>query len=411
MRRAACIGIGVLLVAGGAFGWVSAHRDPVLAVAAPVVPATVPLVFPHDPIFGTVPPPKRSPSVEPPRPLEEAREAIATLYYRHVSPELLARATIPEILGGLDDPFTQYLSPGELGSLEAALTSRYFGVGLTVSPAEEGLLVTGSLRGPAHHAGIKPGDVIVRVDGERAARLGFEHAISLIPGEAGTVVRLTVRRPGERNPIDFAVTRGEFQVDVVSARMLDPEGDAIGVIRLTSFSEEATGRVREEAERLLAAGAKGLVLDLRGNPGGLLTEAVRVASLFVANGIICSTESVNQASRVFRVTGFPIETAIPVAVLVDGGTASAAEIVAVALRDNGRATIVGARTYGKTTVQTLLTLSNGSALRLTTATYLTPNGRTIRETGLKPKIVAVDDPATRADEALRAARAFLVEHD
>lgn len=183
----------------------------------------------------------------------------------------------------------------------------------------------------------------------------------------------------------------------------------MGHIRLLAFSEDAAARVADAIDRLVAGGVEAIVLDLRGDPGGYLQQAIRVASLFLEHGTICSTSGVNQETRVFTVSGAAIETQRPLAVLVDGSTASAAEIVAAALRDNKRAVIVGRRTYGKATVQSIVALSNGGALKLTTATYLTPAGRAIGGRGIKPRVKATDDPRTTLDEALATAERVLLE--
>jgi len=278
-----------------------------------------------------------------------------------------------------------------------------------VSPAENGLMVTSSLKGPARQAGIRAGDVIVRIDGRQAALLGFDRAISLIPGEAGTTVVLTVRRPGEPEAIHVPIVREPVSLPVIRSRLVTVKERRLGYIRLLAFSEGAADRISLVTGRFVEAGAEGLILDLRGNPGGLLAQAIRVTSLYIESGVICSTEGVNQEARVFTAGGDPLETELPVVVLVDDGTASAAEIVAAALRDNKRAVLVGGRTYGKATVQSIFPLSNGAALRLTTANYLTPAGKSIGGRGIKPKVKALDDPRTRIDEALAAAKRTLLK--
>lgn len=405
MRRAVAI-CGALLVAGAAAGWLAADRD---RTVAPAPAFTLPAIWHQGPIrsYGPVPPPL--PPQQPPLALDQVRDALATAYYRHVSPLLLARPTIPLILQGLDDPYTEYLTPREYEILEERLTRKYFGVGLTVSPAEDGLIVTSSLKGPARQAGIRRGDVIVSINGQPAAALGFDQAVSLISGEAGTVVNLTVRRPGEDRAIEFQIVREPVALPVVKSRIRTVLERRIGYIRLLGFSEGAAERVALATKGLVAAEAEGLVLDLRGNPGGLLAQAIRVASLYLESGVVCSTEGVNQEQRVYTVGGHPLETELPLVVLVDDGTASAAEIVAAALRDNERAAVVGVRTYGKATVQSIFPLSNGAALRLTTSSYLTPAGRSIGGTGIKPKKRAIDDPRTRPDEALIAAEKVLLK--
>jgi carboxyl-terminal processing protease len=405
MRRAVAI-CGVLLVAGAAAGWLAVNRDVSVAVAPAV---TLPSTWHQGPIrsYGSIPAPLLPAS--PPAALDQVREALATAYYRHVSPRLLVRPTISSILEELGDPHTEYLSPASYAALQDRLSRQYHGVGLTVSPAEDGLIVTSSLQGPAREAGIKPGDVIVSIDGRQAAALEFDRAVSMIGGEAGTIVSLTVRRPGEKGPLEFQLVRERVTQVVVESRVIPTSGRNIGYIRLLSFAENADEHVRSATAELVAAGADALVLDLRGNPGGLLAQAIQVASVYLESGIVCSTEGVNQEARVYTVGGDPVETELPLAVLVDDGTASAAEIAAAALRDNKRAVIVGAKTYGKATVQSFFPLSNGAALRLTTAAYLTPSGKSIGGRGIKPKVKAVDNPRTRRDGALLAAERFLLQ--
>jgi carboxyl-terminal processing protease len=405
MRRAVAI-CGVLLVAGAAAGWLAVNRDrPV--TAAPAV--TLPPTWHQGPIRSYGPIPAPSPPARAPGALEQVREALATAYYRHVSPRLLVRPTISSILDGLADPQTEYLSPASYAALQDRLSRQYHGVGLTVSPAEDGLIVTSSLAGPAREAGIRPGDVIISIDGRQAAALEFDRAVSLIGGEAGSMVSLTVRRPGEDGPLEFQLVRERLAHGVVESRTIATSGRKIGYIRLLAFSENADEHVRDATADLVAGGADALVLDLRGNPGGLLAQAIQVASVYLDSGIVCSTESVNQEARVYTVGGDPVETELPLAVLVDDGTASAAEIAAAALRDNKRAVIVGSQTYGKATVQSFFPLSNGAALRLTTAAYRTPAGKSIGGRGIKPKVKAVDNPRTRKDEALLAAETFLLQ--
>jgi len=215
-------------------------------------------------------------------------------------------------------------------------------------------------------------------------------------------VHLTIRRPGKRRPIEFTVVRHEIDVPVVRSRLISAGGRRIGYIRVLSFREDVAARVAAATHGLARRGAEGLILDLRGDPGGLLSQAVQMTSVFVQRGMVCSTSGLHRA-RSYFVSGDAVDTRRPLAVLVDGATASAAEIVAAALADNGRASVVGQRTYGKAAVQTVVPLSNGGALKLTTATYLTPSGASIRETGIRPDIRAVDDPLTHPDEAIAAA--------
>lgn len=411
MRKAAAIACGVLLVLGTAasVAWLASAREPgERAAEAPPAPPDPPLPDRY-PLHGQAPhvqlPP---PPAIPPLLVTEVRAALQDSYYRPVSESVLAEPTVERILETLADPHTEYLSPIRYGELRDGLAQAYFGVGLTVGPGDGGLIVTSSLEGPAREAGIRPGDLIIKIDGRPAAKLPFERSAALITGEKGTVVELTVHRPGERKPMRFTVVRQEVPFPVVRMRMVRQDGHRIGYVRVLSFREDVAGRVAVAVERLGKRDAEALILDLRGDPGGLLSQAVEVASVFLAEGKVVSTVSAH-GLRTYHVTGVAVDTERPLAVLVDRATASAAEIAAAALVDNERAILVGRRTYGKATVQTLIDLSNGGALKLTTATYLTPAGTEIADRGIPPSVRVADDPSTRRDEAVIAAALALVE--
>lgn len=401
MRRAGAIACGALLLAGTLTGWSAVHRE------NQAVPAISPPALP-DPgaLHGLVrlPPP---PPLPPPL-LGEVQDALSTSYYRFVPSDVLSQPSVELMLAALDDPYTEYLDPVEYGVLREELSRSYFGVGLTVGPGEGGLIVTSSLVGPAREAGIRAGDIIVSIDEQPATNLPFERSASLIKGEKGTVVHLIVRRPGHKRPIQFTVVRTEIAVPSVRSRAIKTHGERLGYIRVLSFREDVAVRVAAATRKLDRAGVAGFILDLRGDPGGLLSQAVQVTSVFLKSGIVLSTSSLH-TTRSYYVSGGAVETKRPLVVLVDRGTASAAEIVAAALADSGRAVLVGRRTYGKATVQTLVDLSNGGALKLTTATYLTPSGASIRETGIRPQVKAADDPLTRPDEAVVVAEEVLLE--
>jgi carboxyl-terminal processing protease len=401
MKRAAAFACAVLLVAGASTGaWFAVHRE------APALPSVSTPAMPDPGApqgLGELPP---EPATMPL--LEEVRDTILASYYRFVPDSVLSQPSVKLILDGLGDPHSEYLSPLEYERLKDDLSRSYFGVGLVVGPGDGGLIVTSSLDGPARKAGIRPGDVIISVDGQRTAEFSFERSASLIKGEKDTIVQLTVRRPGHRRPMHFVVARSEVDQPSVRSRVLKTRGLRLGYIRVLSFPEDVAVRVAAATRKLARADVEGLVLDLRGDPGGLLSQAIQVTSLFLKNGMVCSTSSLHKV-RSYFVSGGAIETKWPIAVLVDHGTASAAEIVAAALSDNERAVLVGKKTYGKATVQTLFGLSNGGALKLTTATYLTPSGTSIRETGIRPQVGAADDPLTPRDEALVKAERALVK--
>lgn len=339
-------------------------------------------------------------------PIVEVREELAENYYRELEPEVLSRKTIPELLEALGDPNTEYLSAAQYTSLKNRTARSYSGVGLTVEPSRAGLVVTSALRGPARQAGVRPGDTIVRIEGRPAGRLTFDQSVNLIKGEKGTVVHLTVRRENGRR-VSFTVVRSDVAVPSLSSRLVRFSGAKIGYVKLLSFPDSSADRVNEATHALVERGAKGVILDLRDNPGGLLTEAVRTTSVFLEKGVVCTVSGLHQEETVYEVNGGAQFPRLPVTVLVNGGSASAAEIVAAALADNERAVIVGQRTYGKASVQSIRPLSAGRALKLTTATYLTPLGADLAGHGIRPAVKVDNDPLTRRDEMIRAAERVL----
>ncbi|MEO8289745.1 MAG: S41 family peptidase [Gaiellaceae bacterium] len=343
-----------------------------------------------------------------PTPLEEVRKELAANYYRQLGAEVLARENIPELLEALGDPNTEYLSAAEYTSLKNRTARSYSGVGLTVEPSRAGLVVTSALRGPARRAGVKPGDIIVRIEGHPAGKLTFDQSLNLIKGEKGTVVHLTVRRKRE-GKINFTVARSDVAIPSLTARLVRFGGQKIAYLRLLSFPDSSAVRLHDAVEKLVARGAKGLVLDLRNNPGGLLTQAVRTVSIFLEEGMVCTVSGLHQDETVYEASGGADFPKLPMAVLVNGGSASAAEIVAAALAENGRAVLVGKRTYGKASVQSIRPLSGGRALKLTTATYLTPFGTDLAGEGIRPSVKIDDDPLTRLDEVVRAAERALLK--
>jgi carboxyl-terminal processing protease len=387
MRRGAGYLLALVLVAGAfALGFFLTQTESGASQSAPPVQADRPL-----------------------RLIDEVRAELTSSYYRWIEPAVLERPTVDGILAGLDDPHTDLLTTAEYESLQEHTQGTYPGIGLTVGPARKGLVVTSVAEGPAAEAGIRKDDLITRVDGEPVGKLPFESALALIKGHPGTVVGLTVKRPKKRQPLDFAVVRREIEVPPLSARLITTKKDKLAYIRIFSFSAGAADQIEEATVDLVARGATGAVVDLRDNPGGLLSEAVDVASVFIEDGIVVRTDGLHEEVHEYRVTGTSTQPGLPLVVLVNGGSASAAEIVAGALVDHDRATLVGQRTFGKASVQTIAPLQGGGALKLTTAKYLTPAGADITGLGLEPSVVAADDPTTPTDEGLRIARRTLVE--
>lgn len=343
----------------------------------------------------------------PPSLLDQVREELVSGYYRPVDSAVLAQPTVAEMLAALDDPHTDYLSPREYQKLRDRVAQSYSGVGLRVGRAKEGLRVTSAPAGPARAAGIRRGDVIVSVNGRATSDLPFRRSLALIKGKSRTSVRLTVERP-DVGIMEFTVVRREIQLPALRSRLLSTRGTRVGHVRLLSFRGNTAERLERRVRTLVAEGAKGIVLDLRGNPGGLLDQAVAATSLFVEEGIVCTTAGREKRGDVYRAVGEATYERLPLVVVVDRGTASAAEVLAAALRDHRRAVVVGERTYGKASVQSVRELSNGGALKITTATYRTPTGRDLEHRGVHPRIVARDDGRTRADEALAVAKAALL---
>jgi carboxyl-terminal processing protease len=257
---------------------------------------------------------------------------------------------------------------------------------------------------PAQQAGLAPGDVLLAVDGRPVSAQSLQDVVSRVRGPRGTTVVLTLQREGLADPFDVGVTRGEIRTESVRARLID-DGH-VAYVRVSTFAEPTGQQLRQHLKTLLEADPAGIVLDLRGNPGGRLAAAVEVASQFLREGVVLyqQRDPAGDDQRPYRASGNPVAPDTPLVVLVDHGSASASEIVAAALRDNNRAILIGERTFGKGTVQELHNLSDDSQIRVTIAQWLTPARRAIQGEGVVPD-VAVEraDPATGRDAALETA--------
>jgi carboxyl-terminal processing protease len=340
--------------------------------------------------------------------IEEVRQALASSYYRPVGRDVLEKPTITGLLRELGDPNTDFLTAVEYDSLKSRTARSYSGVGLTVEPSRAGLVVTSALNGPAREAGVRRGDIIVRIEGRPAGKLTFDQALNLIKGEKGTVVHMTLRRPNHGR-LRVTVIRQEITLSSLRVRLVRFRGAKLGYLRLVSFPDATAERLAQATASLVRRGAQGVVLDLRDNPGGLLTQAVRSVSIFLDEGVVCTVSGLHQDEMTYEVSGGATYPKLPLVLAVNRGSASAAEIVAAALQDHERALVVGRRTYGKASVQSIRPLSNGTALKLTTAMYRTPAGRDLTGQGIRPKVRVADDPLTDIDEVLRAAELALLE--
>jgi carboxyl-terminal processing protease len=336
--------------------------------------------------------------------IAEATEAIEDSYYRSVGEQELGNASLQGMVRELrkrhGDRFSEYFSPESLESFNQQIEGRFSGIGLSVIGVEKGLRVAQVFpRSPAVRAGIEPGDTVVSVEGESIAGQSSTEATKKIKGPEGTEVTIGVRDGRSGKVRELTLTRAEVTLPNVSSRIEKIDGRKLGYVRLLSFSEDAHGQLGRAVEKVQGEGAKGILLDLRHNPGGLLGEAVRSASLFLPEGeVVVTTESRSQGESVHE-TGDGRVTSLPVVVLIDRSTASAAEILAAALADNGDAEVVGARSFGKGVFQEEQPLSNGGALKLTVGEYFTPDGTNLAESrGIHPDVKVRDDGATKADE-------------
>jgi carboxyl-terminal processing protease len=339
---------------------------------------------------------------------DEVLDILEQRYYRDVDPARLKRTSVDALVRSLDDPYTQYLDRSQLTDLRNANDGLYYGVGLQVAVHGERVIVTGAFPGsPAARAGIRGGELLVSVDG-RLVRGDVDAAVGRIKGPVGTTVKLGIRGPGRRRDRVLSLERAKIQVPPVVSRALSRDGRRIGYVRLIQFTRGAGTDLRAAVDRLVRGGAGALVLDLRGDPGGLVDEAVGAASVFLPKGApVVTTEGAHEQRKTLRARGGETAGSMPLVLLVDRNTASASEILAGALRDDGRGTLVGTRTFGKALVQTTVPLSDGGALKLTTARYLTPKGHDIGHRGLQPSVRVRDRPETpRVDEALQRALAL-----
>jgi carboxyl-terminal processing protease len=335
----------------------------------------------------------------------ELIDAIEDGFYKEVDPDELEDASLDGIVRALDDRYSHYFDPGETETFEQSISGQFEGVGMSIEEDKRGLLVLNVFDGsPAAKAGIRKGDVVTAVNGDSIAGESADIATAKIKGRAGTSVELTLLvggKGGRKRTV--SVDRARIDVPVVEGKLVEENGVDLGVVQLLTFSSGAHGALREEIDSLLADGAEGIVLDLRGNGGGLLQEAVLVSSLFVEDGEIVTTKGRTKAERLFEAQGDAIDPDVPVVVLVDKGSASASEIVTGALRDRGRAEIVGENTFGKGVFQEVQPLSNGGTLDLTVGSYFLPGGEDISDKGIKPDVKARDKPRTKPDEALPTA--------
>lgn len=330
--------------------------------------------------------------------LREVEDQIADSSVKSMERGELVRGAIRGMLQALDDPYSSYLDPEAATRVFSDLTGHYSGVGLLIKLEEGRHKVVSVLADtPASRAGIQKDDLISAVDGKSVDGLTLEELTQSILGDLGTQVRVSVQRGDETR--EFTLTREQIDIPSVEHKLLK---EGVGVIEVIAFRDETGKESREAVKSLLERGARAFILDLRGNPGGSADEAVEVASAFLVGGPVVSFKARGRPEVTYEAKP-PQETDLPLVVLVDEGSASASEIVAGAIQDRGRGFIVGTETYGKGSVQTLFPLSDGGAIKITTASYYTPSGRSIGERGVIPdvSVAGSDMQLARAREILK----------
>ncbi len=354
--------------------WLTLASLPALAAGAPATPAA----------DGNAP--------QGQLPLKELRmfvdafEKIRSHYVEPVEDRVLLEYAIQGMLSGLD-PHSAFLDAGDFEDLQGSTSGEFGGLGMEVGMEDGFVRVIAPIDDtPAQRAGIESGDLLIRIDDKPVTGMTLDEAVGMMRGKPGTRIRITVLREGVDQPFDLTLVRDIIRIHSVRSKLLEP---GFGYIRIASFQEDTGTEVEQAIESLQASGQplKGLVLDLRNNPGGVLQASVQVADAFLETGLIVYTEGRQPESRMrFEAAGHDLSGGVPLVVLINSGSASASEIVAGALQDHRRAVIMGTPSFGKGSVQTVVQLSEQEAIKLTTALYFTPGGRSIQAKGIEPDI-------------------------
>jgi len=317
----------------------------------------------------------------------EVLDMVQKNYVEEVDSKILIEGAINGMMKSLD-PHSTYMTAEMYKDLEVETRGSFGGIGIEITIRKDMLTVVSPIEDtPAYNAGIKAGDHIIQIDGKSTKDITIMEAVKKLRGPKDSKVTVTIMRDDMTKPKDFVITRSIIKIRSVKSKIYD---DHIGYIRISSFQERTADDLKKEMKdvKAKAGSLEGIVLDLRNNPGGLLNQAVAVADVFLKSGVIVSTKGRTknmETTSVARDDGD--EPTCPIVAMVNEGTASAAEIVAGALQDNGRALILGMQTFGKGSVQTVIPLEDGAALKLTTAKYYTPSGRSIQAEGIKPDII------------------------
>jgi len=363
------------------------------------------LSFGSLPLFAQLAPASETAGEQLPLPLDEVRiftevlNRIRSAYVEPIDDRTLLENAIKGMLAGID-PHSTYLASDDYDELQESTTGEFGGLGVEVGIEDGFIKIISPMDGsPADRAGVMAGDLIIKLDDTPARDVTLGDTIDLMRGEPGTTVILTIMREGVSEPFEIPVTREIIQARSIRYRMLEP---GYAYIRIGTFSVETGNEVKNALNRLNEENdVKGIVLDLRNNPGGVLQAAVGVVDAFIDEGLIVYTQGrVENSEMRFEASTEDPSRGAPLVVLINGGSASASEIVAGALQDHQRAIIMGTPSFGKGSVQTVLPLTNDRAIKLTTALYFTPNGRSIQATGIVPDIVVDRGQVTRIPDSL-----------
>ena len=345
------------------------------------------------------------------RTFTEVFARIKSDYVEPVEDKKLLEDSIQGMLAGLD-PHSAYLDAESFKDVRVETEGQFGGLGIEVTMENGFVKVVAPIEDtPAAAAGLKTGDLIIRLDDKAVKGMTLTDAVRLMRGKPGSDIILTVVREGSNKPLKFTVTRAVIKIQSVKQKLLDP---GYGYVRITQFQSGTTKNLQTSIKKLETENKgplKGLILDLRNNPGGVLNAAVGVSDAFLNKGLIVYTEGrVSDSKLKFSAAPGDLLNGAPMVVLVNGGSASASEIVAGALQDHKRAVVMGTKTFGKGSVQTIVPVSNGAALKITTARYYTPDGRSIQAAGIAPDIVTEDAKVTRNDTGQRLRESDLARH-
>jgi carboxyl-terminal processing protease len=345
----------------------------------------------------------------------EATELIEDNYYRSVGSSELTNGSLQGMVRELrlrhHDRFSDYFSPESLARFNDEIAGRFSGIGLTVTEVKQGLQVEKVFPdSPAEKAGLESGDLIVSVEGDSIAGQSSEVSTEKIKGPEGTEVTIGIKKPSGDKVHELEIERAQISLPNVTSRVEKVGGRTLGYVRMISFSEGVHAQLREAVQKVEKEGAEGVVLDLRGNGGGLLEEAVLSASVFLPKDeVVVTTNSRTQGSAVYKTAGDSLPET-PLVVLIDRNTASAAEILTAALADDAGAKTVGTRSYGKGVFQQEIDLSNGGALKLTIGEYFTPDGVNLAKShGIHPDVRAPNSLQTKRDEGFERALEVLAQ--